>query len=140
MKRLPPFSDEMVLFRKEFCAIQGDDPFPWQERLFEEFCCGTLPPALDLTTGLLGGPHASSGRATPALSVGSALPSREPGFHAYALALGPRHAGRKDLHADYTYRPSPADHRHCGGGRPVLPPSRRRLGGDPRTYRGCRQH
>ena len=52
MNRPPPFSDEMVLFRKEFCAIQGDDPFPWQQRLFKEFCCGTLPPALDLPTGL----------------------------------------------------------------------------------------
>jgi CRISPR-associated endonuclease/helicase Cas3 len=52
MNRPPPFSDEMVLFRKEFCAIQGDDPFPWQERLFKEFCNGMLPPALDLPTGL----------------------------------------------------------------------------------------
>jgi hypothetical protein len=34
MNRPPPFSDEMVLFRKKFGAIQGDDPFPWQERLF----------------------------------------------------------------------------------------------------------
>jgi CRISPR-associated endonuclease/helicase Cas3 len=52
MNRPPPFSDEMVLFRKEFSAVQGDDPFPWQERLFKEFCCGKLPPALDLPTGL----------------------------------------------------------------------------------------
>jgi len=52
MNRPPPFSDEMVLFRKEFRAIQGDDPFPWQQRLFKEFCCGTLQPALDLPTGL----------------------------------------------------------------------------------------
>ena len=52
MNRPRPLADEMALFRKEFCAIQGDNPFPWQERLFKEFCCGTLPPALDLPTGL----------------------------------------------------------------------------------------
>jgi hypothetical protein len=52
MNRPAPLSHELVLFRDQFRAIQGNDPFPWQERLFREFCCGTLPPALDLPTGL----------------------------------------------------------------------------------------
>ena len=43
---------EMASFRQEFCAIQGNSPFPWQERLFQEFCDGALPRALDLPTGL----------------------------------------------------------------------------------------
>jgi CRISPR-associated endonuclease/helicase Cas3 len=45
-------SRELALFQQEFRAIQCNAPFPWQERLFEQFCHGTLPPALDLPTGL----------------------------------------------------------------------------------------
>ena len=32
--------------------LQGGDPFPWQERLFLQFCAGEIPSALDLPTGL----------------------------------------------------------------------------------------
>jgi len=45
-------SSELALFRQQFCATQGNAPFPWQERLFQDFCRGDLPSALDLPTGL----------------------------------------------------------------------------------------
>jgi CRISPR-associated endonuclease/helicase Cas3 len=43
---------ELALFREEFKALQGNYPFPWQERLFLRFCHGEFPTALDLPTGL----------------------------------------------------------------------------------------
>jgi hypothetical protein len=47
----PPIpTDDLVLFGDKFRASQGNSPFPWQERLFQQFCSGTLPPALDLPT------------------------------------------------------------------------------------------
>jgi CRISPR-associated endonuclease/helicase Cas3 len=44
----------LALFRRAFSALQGDDkePFPWQERLFQEFVAGQIPSALDLPSGL----------------------------------------------------------------------------------------
>src|SRR6185437_8080802 len=39
-------------FRSAFESIYGNLPFPWQERLFERFCRGNIPVALDLPTGL----------------------------------------------------------------------------------------
>jgi CRISPR-associated endonuclease/helicase Cas3 len=39
-------------FRKEFETLYGGRPFPWQERLFLQFCAGEIPSALDLPTGL----------------------------------------------------------------------------------------
>jgi CRISPR-associated endonuclease/helicase Cas3 len=53
-----PDSDKggsLASFRKQFSALQEnpkDDPFPWQERLFQDLCRGELPWALDLPTGL----------------------------------------------------------------------------------------
>jgi superfamily II DNA or RNA helicase len=44
--------DELALFREEFARIQKNSPFPWQERLFQDFCRSNLPSALDLPTGL----------------------------------------------------------------------------------------
>jgi CRISPR-associated endonuclease/helicase Cas3 len=46
--------DELTLFREAFDVIQGKGnlPFPWQEQLFQRFCRGDLPSALDLPTGL----------------------------------------------------------------------------------------
>jgi hypothetical protein len=44
MNRPFPSSDELALFREEFHAIQGNAPFPWQERLFQgHFLAGQLP-------------------------------------------------------------------------------------------------
>lgn len=42
----------LARFREDFCKLSGHSPFPWQERLFERFCRGDLPSALDLPTGL----------------------------------------------------------------------------------------
>jgi CRISPR-associated endonuclease/helicase Cas3 len=49
-----PTQDEFVPFRQAFEAIQGKGnlPFPWQVQLFQRFCHGDLPSALDLPTGL----------------------------------------------------------------------------------------
>jgi hypothetical protein len=54
-----PTQDELALFREAFEVIQGKGnlgkgnlPFPWQEQLFECFCRGDFPSALDLPTGL----------------------------------------------------------------------------------------
>jgi CRISPR-associated endonuclease/helicase Cas3 len=46
--------DQEILarFRKEFEPLYGGQPFPWQERLFLQFCAGEIPSALDLPTGL----------------------------------------------------------------------------------------
>ena len=45
-------STDPALFKRKFCAVQGNAPFPWQERLFQQFCRGIVPHALDLPTGL----------------------------------------------------------------------------------------
>jgi CRISPR-associated endonuclease/helicase Cas3 len=49
-----PTQDELALFQQAFEAIQGKGnlPFPWQVQLFQRFCRGDLPSALDLPTGL----------------------------------------------------------------------------------------
>ena len=49
---MPPEQSSLARFRKEFAALQGGDPFPWQQRLFLQFCAGEIPAALDLPTGL----------------------------------------------------------------------------------------
>ncbi|WP_409727310.1 type I-U CRISPR-associated helicase/endonuclease Cas3 [Pseudorhodoplanes sp.] len=41
------------MFQQQFRAVQGNVPFPWQERLFRNhFLCGDIPSALDIPTGL----------------------------------------------------------------------------------------
>ena len=35
-----------------FSQITGNDPFPWQRRLYESFLAGEIPDALDIPTGL----------------------------------------------------------------------------------------
>lgn len=39
-------------FRAIFCALTENDPFPWQESLYENFIAGKIPSAVDLPTGL----------------------------------------------------------------------------------------
>ena len=40
-------------FSNSFNALTGHDPFPWQQRLFDEcFSQGEIPPAVDIPTGL----------------------------------------------------------------------------------------
>lgn len=39
-------------FRKTFKALTGHEPFPWQQRLYEEFCSGKIPQVCDIPTGL----------------------------------------------------------------------------------------
>jgi len=39
-------------FRKTFKALTGHEPFPWQERLYKEFCLGEIPQVCDIPTGL----------------------------------------------------------------------------------------
>jgi len=43
---------ELEAFQKRFSALHGYRPFPWQTRLFQEFCAHRFPSALDLPTGL----------------------------------------------------------------------------------------
>lgn len=47
-------SGDATAFRSAFESIYGygNLPFPWQERLFQSFCRGDIPAALDLPTGL----------------------------------------------------------------------------------------
>jgi CRISPR-associated endonuclease/helicase Cas3 len=47
-----PEPGTLARFREEFAALQSDNPFPWQERLFLKICVGDIPSALDLPTGL----------------------------------------------------------------------------------------
>jgi CRISPR-associated endonuclease/helicase Cas3 len=42
----------LTSFSNAFAALQGDPPFPWQERLFQKFSGDEWPTALDLPTGL----------------------------------------------------------------------------------------
>jgi CRISPR-associated endonuclease/helicase Cas3 len=42
----------MFDFRKCFKALTDNDPFDWQERLFERFVAGDFPAACDIPTGL----------------------------------------------------------------------------------------
>jgi CRISPR-associated endonuclease/helicase Cas3 len=44
--------NSVVTFQQAFKVLQGNEPFPWQERLFRKFVAGQLPAALDLPTGL----------------------------------------------------------------------------------------
>jgi CRISPR-associated endonuclease/helicase Cas3 len=39
-------------FRKAFIALTGNNPFPWQEALYERFANGDFPSSCDLPTGL----------------------------------------------------------------------------------------
>jgi CRISPR-associated endonuclease/helicase Cas3 len=49
----PPLQNDITAFRRAFGALQGgNEPFPWQERLFREFVAGQMPSRLDLPTGL----------------------------------------------------------------------------------------
>src|SRR5580658_3415977 len=44
-----PSQNDVTMFCQAFRALQGgNDPFPWQQRLFLEFVSGRLPAALDL--------------------------------------------------------------------------------------------
>ena len=62
-------------FGDAFAALTGYAPFPWQRRLFEEhFSCGTLPPAVDIPTGL--GKTAVMAVWLLARAAGAALPRR----------------------------------------------------------------
>lgn len=47
-----PTDDDLTLFRAAFTQLQGNEPFPWQETLFQNLVSGDLPSALDLPTGL----------------------------------------------------------------------------------------
>lgn len=51
MERLAS-EDDIAAFRRAFRALQENDPFPWQERLFGMLVSGKIPSALDLPTGL----------------------------------------------------------------------------------------
>ncbi len=44
--------DDRTFFDESFAALTGNAPFPWQRRLFQKFCDGVLPAALELPTGL----------------------------------------------------------------------------------------
>jgi CRISPR-associated endonuclease/helicase Cas3 len=61
-------------FQADFAALQGNDPFPWQERLFLDFCHGDFPSALDLPTGL--GKTSVMAIWYLALAAGARLPRR----------------------------------------------------------------
>ena len=63
------------VFCSGFEALTGHRPFPWQRRLFEgHFSCGTLPPAVDIPTGL--GKTAVMAVWLLARAAGAALPRR----------------------------------------------------------------
>lgn len=62
-------------FDREFKALTGNHPFPWQRRLFEEhFSCGALPSAVAIPTGL--GKTAIMAVWLLARAAGAALPRR----------------------------------------------------------------
>ena len=62
-------------FPNAFEGLTGHRPFPWQQRLFEEyFACGSLPPAVDIPTGL--GKTAVMAVWLLARAAGAALPRR----------------------------------------------------------------
>ena len=62
-------------FEDAFAALTGHHPFPWQRRLFgEHFLRGTLPPAVDIPTGL--GKTAVMAVWLLARAAGAALPRR----------------------------------------------------------------
>ena len=62
-------------FEDAFAALTGHQPFPWQRRLFgEHFLRGTLPPAVDIPTGL--GKTAVIAVWLLARAAGAALPRR----------------------------------------------------------------
>ena len=68
---MPPAFD----FGEAFEVLTGHPPFPWQRRLFEEyFSCATLPPAVDIPTGL--GKTAVMAVWLLARAAGAALPRR----------------------------------------------------------------
>jgi CRISPR-associated endonuclease/helicase Cas3 len=39
-------------FARFFEALTGYSPLRWQQRLFDCFACGTIPPVVNLPTGL----------------------------------------------------------------------------------------
>ncbi len=41
-----------MTFVEYFQAITGNAPFPWQERMYEEFVCGNIPATANIPTGL----------------------------------------------------------------------------------------
>lgn len=41
-----------MMFDEAFEALTGHPPFPWQERLYDEFAKGRIPPSCNLPTGL----------------------------------------------------------------------------------------
>ena len=43
---------EPKTFQERFAELTGFPPFPWQERLYEEFLQGRMPGQVDLPTGL----------------------------------------------------------------------------------------
>ena len=62
-------------FEDAFAALTGHRPFPWQRRLFEEWLArGSLPPAVDIPTGL--GKTAVMAVWLLARAAGAALPRR----------------------------------------------------------------
>ena len=62
-------------FDREFKALTGHHPFPWQRRLFKEhFSCGALPSAVDIPTGL--GKTAVMAIWLLARAAGASLPRR----------------------------------------------------------------
>ena len=46
------FPFQSMDFKAAFKALTGNDPFPWQERLFERFLAGPFPAGCDIPTGL----------------------------------------------------------------------------------------
>ena len=45
-------SDQKSEFSDTFEALTGNKPFPWQERLYDEFCNNNIPGRCDIPTGL----------------------------------------------------------------------------------------
>ena len=45
-------TDQLTPFRRDFEALTGFPPLPWQERLFESFAANDLPQLCDIPTGL----------------------------------------------------------------------------------------
>src|SRR6188472_4345022 len=44
--------DALTTFRKEFRVLTGNEPFPWQEDLYERFRCREIPSICTLPTGV----------------------------------------------------------------------------------------
>ena len=75
MNESPARASPTFHFGAAFQALTGHRPFPWQRRLFEDYLsCGTLPPAVDIPTGL--GKTAVMAVWLLARAGGAALPRR----------------------------------------------------------------